>query len=40
LHEKTLLSAHLSVSPLYHITKNDGTENTRVTFLKRRKQVP
>jgi hypothetical protein len=40
LQEKTLQSAHLSVSPLYYITKNDRTKNTRVTFLKRRKHVP
>jgi hypothetical protein len=40
LQEKTLQSAHLLVFPLYYITKKDGTKNARVTFFKRRKQVP
>jgi hypothetical protein len=33
--EKTLQSAHLSVSPLYYITKNDRTKNTASDLLKK-----
>jgi hypothetical protein len=40
LQEKTLQSAHLWVSPLYYITKNNRTKNTTSDLLKRQKQVP
>jgi len=32
---KTLQSAHLSVSPLYYITKNDPKKNTTSDLLKK-----
>jgi hypothetical protein len=35
LQEKTLESAHLSVFPLYYITKNEHTKNTRSDLLQK-----